>query len=201
MNQEHSSNVTIEVGKEHGEPYGLALAAQKRKSSAPTRRRDQGTEYDEVWCVIDVEAPQLNTFGFGNVHSFENGAELVPEEFHIVRWRRSRPLGLPDLKKLYADASVEGRRLMVLTEYSLSGPAEGFADRSRSFVFRFDPSSARILGEISSPGRRCSSGHDPCCVPDVVTTPTASLVAVGSSCMTATGTLLARWGEGTVSSC
>ncbi|XKK39979.1 RloB family protein [Nocardiopsis sp. ARC36] len=52
------SNVSIDVGDKHGEPYGLVLAAQKRQGSAPKRRRDQGTEYDEVWCVIDVEAPR-----------------------------------------------------------------------------------------------------------------------------------------------
>jgi hypothetical protein len=93
-----------------------------------------------------VVAAQLNAFGFGDVRSSENCAELVSEEFHIVWWRRSRPLGLPDLKKLYADASVEGRRLMVLAEHGLSGPAEEFADRSRSFVFRFDPRRAHVFG-------------------------------------------------------
>lgn len=52
------SNVSIDVGDRHGEPYGLVLAAQKRQESAHRRRGDQGTEYDEVWCVIDVEAPR-----------------------------------------------------------------------------------------------------------------------------------------------
>ncbi len=54
------SNVSIEVGPDHGEPYKLVNAAQKRRDSAPTRRGDQGTEYDEVWCVIDVEAPRAH---------------------------------------------------------------------------------------------------------------------------------------------
>lgn len=54
------SNVSIEVGRDHGEPYKLVKAAQKRMRAASGRRRDQGTEYDEVWCVIDVEAPRAH---------------------------------------------------------------------------------------------------------------------------------------------
>ncbi|NYJ33039.1 RloB family protein [Nocardiopsis aegyptia] len=52
------SNVSIEVGSQHGEPYKLVRAAQKRMGSAHRRRRDQGDRYNEVWCVIDVEAPR-----------------------------------------------------------------------------------------------------------------------------------------------
>lgn len=52
------SNVSIKVGDEHGEPYKLVRAAQKRQNSTHRRRSDQGTEYDEVWCVVDVEAPK-----------------------------------------------------------------------------------------------------------------------------------------------
>lgn len=59
MKRDHRfGNVHIDVGNQHGEPYGLVSAAQKRQSGAPGRRRDQGAGYDEVWCVIDVEAPQ-----------------------------------------------------------------------------------------------------------------------------------------------
>jgi hypothetical protein len=95
-------------------------------------------------CV--VVAAQLNAFGFGDVRAFEDGAELASEAFHIAWWRRSRPLGLPDLKKSYADASAEGRGLLVLSEHALTGPAGEFADRSRSFAFRFDPRGGRVFG-------------------------------------------------------
>ncbi|MFV2197702.1 RloB family protein [Nocardiopsis sp. LOL_012] len=52
------SNVSIRLGDQHGEPYGLVLDAKKRKESAHGRRREQGGEFDEVWCVIDIEAPR-----------------------------------------------------------------------------------------------------------------------------------------------
>lgn len=46
------------MGNTHGEAYKLVNAARKRKEEASRRRGDQGEPYDEVWCVIDVEAPQ-----------------------------------------------------------------------------------------------------------------------------------------------
>lgn len=92
-----------------------------------------------------VVAAQLNAFGFGDVRLTEAGTELVSAEFQVVRWQRARPLGLPDLKKLYADAAVEGKRLLVLADHGLTDPAEEFADRSRSFVFSFDPRRARVF--------------------------------------------------------
>lgn len=95
-------------------------------------------------CV--VVAAQLNAFGFGDVRASGDGVELTSEAFHITWWRRSRPLGLPDLKRLYADASVEGKGLLVLSEPGLTGPAEEFADRSRSFAFRFDPRRGHVFG-------------------------------------------------------
>lgn len=56
--EQRFSNVSIEVGNENREPYQLVRAAQKRQNSTHKKRSDQGTEYDEVWCVVDVEAPQ-----------------------------------------------------------------------------------------------------------------------------------------------
>src|SRR5699024_8412314 len=59
MKKQHRfSNVSIEVGGRHGEPYGLVNAALKHRDSPHRRRRQQGGEYDEVWCVVDVEAPE-----------------------------------------------------------------------------------------------------------------------------------------------
>lgn len=58
MRAEHRfSNMSIEIGDRHGEPYGLVNAALKHRDSTHHRRRRQGGEYDEVWCVVDVEAP------------------------------------------------------------------------------------------------------------------------------------------------
>ncbi|WP_157756102.1 hypothetical protein [Nocardiopsis dassonvillei] len=136
-------------GLESAEPPVVALDPG---DGTPAGRADRMLPLGAAGAPVDpnrpcgVVAAQLNAFGFGDVRSSEDRAELVSEEFHIVRWRRPRPLGLPDLKKLYADASVEGRRLLVLAEHGLSGPAEEFADRSRSFVFRFDPRRARVFG-------------------------------------------------------
>lgn len=93
-----------------------------------------------------VVAAQLNSLGFGDVRASKDGAELISEVLHIAWWRRSRALCLPDLKKLYADAAVEGKKLIVLTEYDLTGPAEKFADRSRSFAFWFDPHRGHVSG-------------------------------------------------------
>jgi hypothetical protein len=47
----------IKIGTEHGEPLGLVKAAIQHKCRARNSREDRYTDYDEVWCVVDVEAP------------------------------------------------------------------------------------------------------------------------------------------------
>lgn len=49
--------VRIELGPAHGVPTELVRAAVKHKRRAPTSRTDRCEPYDEVWCVMDVEAP------------------------------------------------------------------------------------------------------------------------------------------------
>lgn len=92
-----------------------------------------------------LAAAQLNAFGFGDVHFSVDGTELVSAEYQVVWWLRERSLGLPDLKRLFADAAVQGKLLLVLARHGLTGPAEEFADRSRSFAFSFDPRRARVF--------------------------------------------------------
>ncbi|MRH93014.1 RloB domain-containing protein [Nocardia sp. SYP-A9097] len=48
----------IKIGSQHGEPLGLVKAAVDHMDRAERCREDRWTPYDEVWCVIDVEAPQ-----------------------------------------------------------------------------------------------------------------------------------------------
>ncbi|MDI6413546.1 RloB family protein [Streptomyces albus] len=49
--------VQVEIGPRHGVPTELVRAAVKHKERAPRSREDRFTPYDEVWCVMDVEAP------------------------------------------------------------------------------------------------------------------------------------------------
>ncbi|MFJ2897750.1 RloB family protein [Streptomyces sp. NPDC087218] len=49
--------VAICLGGEHGEPKSLVRAAIDHQERAPRSASDRWTKYDEVWCVIDVEAP------------------------------------------------------------------------------------------------------------------------------------------------
>ncbi|GAA2048670.1 RloB family protein [Streptomyces cheonanensis] len=49
--------LTIALGPAHGVPTELVRAAVKHKERAPTSPADRRTAYDEVWCVMDVEAP------------------------------------------------------------------------------------------------------------------------------------------------
>ncbi|WP_055534778.1 RloB family protein [Streptomyces graminilatus] len=49
--------VTICLGGEHGEPMSLVKSAIKHRERAPQSPADRCTSYDEVWCVVDVEAP------------------------------------------------------------------------------------------------------------------------------------------------
>ncbi|MEU3216397.1 RloB family protein [Streptomyces sp. NPDC006971] len=49
--------VAVCLGGEHGEPKSLVKAAIEHKNRAPSSASDRWTAYDEVWCVIDVEAP------------------------------------------------------------------------------------------------------------------------------------------------
>ncbi|MEU9712565.1 RloB family protein [Streptomyces sp. NPDC047967] len=50
--------VAIRLGGEHGEPQSLVRAAIEHRKRAPRSPEDRRTAYDEVWCVIDVEAPR-----------------------------------------------------------------------------------------------------------------------------------------------
>lgn len=47
----------MQFGTAHGEPLGLVEAAIAHKERAPLSAADRFTPYDEVWCVLDVEAP------------------------------------------------------------------------------------------------------------------------------------------------
>ncbi|RGD60900.1 RloB domain-containing protein [Kitasatospora xanthocidica] len=49
--------VTICLGGDHGEPKSLVRSAIKHKERAAQSAADRYTPYDEVWCVVDVEAP------------------------------------------------------------------------------------------------------------------------------------------------
>ncbi|MFD8992217.1 RloB family protein [Streptomyces goshikiensis] len=49
--------VTICLGGDHGEPKSLVRSAIKHKERAAKSAADRRTPYDEVWCVVDVEAP------------------------------------------------------------------------------------------------------------------------------------------------
>nr|WP_272920976.1 RloB family protein [Streptomyces sp. SID2888] len=49
--------IQIQLGPEHGVPTALVRAAAKHQERAPRSRQDRFTPYDEVWCVMDVEAP------------------------------------------------------------------------------------------------------------------------------------------------
>ncbi|MGV9311724.1 RloB family protein [Streptomyces sp. NPDC003691] len=50
--------VTICIGGDHGEPKSLVRSAIRHKDRAPGSAADRRTPYDEVWCVVDVEAPR-----------------------------------------------------------------------------------------------------------------------------------------------
>ncbi|MFF3765701.1 RloB family protein [Streptomyces sp. NPDC001922] len=49
--------VELCMGGVHGEPKSLAQAAIEHQARAPRSAKDRYTAYDEVWCVVDVEAP------------------------------------------------------------------------------------------------------------------------------------------------
>lgn len=70
--------VSICVGGEHGEPKSLVRAAIEHKKRASRSCEDRRTEYDEVWCVIDVEAPRPHA-GLGEALALarRHGVEVV----------------------------------------------------------------------------------------------------------------------------
>ncbi|MEV4381204.1 RloB family protein [Streptosporangium sp. NPDC049644] len=47
----------VQFGPTHGEPLGLIKSAIDHQARAPKSAMDQFMAYDEVWCVVDVEAP------------------------------------------------------------------------------------------------------------------------------------------------
>lgn len=50
--------VSVCIGGTHGEPKTLVRAAIAHKKRAPQSAMDRYAAYDEVWCVMDVEAPR-----------------------------------------------------------------------------------------------------------------------------------------------
>ncbi|MEE1938289.1 RloB family protein [Streptomyces sp. TRM 70361] len=50
--------VEIRMGNGKGEPRSLVQAAIDHQRRAPRSPEDRRTAYDEVWCVVDVEAPR-----------------------------------------------------------------------------------------------------------------------------------------------
>lgn len=47
----------IKILGDFGEPFNLITKAKKHMKSARLRREDKFAPYDQVWCVLDVEAP------------------------------------------------------------------------------------------------------------------------------------------------
>lgn len=77
-----AGTVQIEIGREHGEPYGLVEEAIDHQRHAPERESDRFERYDQVWCVFDVEAPQPHP---------KLDAALQLAEKHDVRCAVSNP--------------------------------------------------------------------------------------------------------------
>lgn len=50
--------VRLCIGPRHGEPVTLVKDAIAHRNRAPQSAQDRYTAYDEVWCVMDVEAPR-----------------------------------------------------------------------------------------------------------------------------------------------
>lgn len=48
----------VRIGARHGEPKSLVRAAIEHQQRAPHSAQDRYAAYDEVWCVLDVEAPR-----------------------------------------------------------------------------------------------------------------------------------------------
>lgn len=53
-----SRPVQVCIGPRHGEPVTLVKDAIAHRDRAPQSPQDRCTAYDEVWCVMDVEAPR-----------------------------------------------------------------------------------------------------------------------------------------------
>ncbi|MFJ4435077.1 RloB family protein [Streptomyces sp. NPDC088923] len=58
LRAELSGTIRIAVGSAHGTPLKLVRDALKHRDRAPNERDDQFTAYEDVWCVMDVEAPK-----------------------------------------------------------------------------------------------------------------------------------------------
>ncbi|MFE0458129.1 RloB family protein [Kitasatospora sp. NPDC058965] len=52
-----SGNIQIKLGADHAVPLQLVNEAISHQSRAPRSAEDKFEKYDQVWCVMDVEAP------------------------------------------------------------------------------------------------------------------------------------------------
>ncbi|MEU4259668.1 RloB family protein [Streptomyces sp. NPDC052644] len=53
-----SPNIQIKFGRTHGVPSELVEDALSHQARAPRSAEDKYEPYDQVWCVMDVEAPK-----------------------------------------------------------------------------------------------------------------------------------------------
>ncbi|MFC5197788.1 hypothetical protein [Streptomyces kaempferi] len=94
--------------------------------------------------VTEVVA-QLRSMGFTDMElSSSDGSPFSSGGVHVVWWERSKDLGTSDVKQLYADATVEGKRLVVVINGGITRPATDFANRAKAFIFHLYRDSGRV---------------------------------------------------------
>ncbi|MEU8854430.1 hypothetical protein ACFUJX_22180 [Streptomyces rubiginosohelvolus] len=95
--------------------------------------------------LVTEVADQLRSMGFADLEfSPSDDSPFSSDGLHVAWWQRSKDLGTADIKQLYADAAVEGKRLVVLVNGRITRPATDFANKAEAFVFHLYPDSRRV---------------------------------------------------------
>jgi hypothetical protein len=87
---------------------------------------------------------QLSSMGFMGMELDSESPPCQSEHVAVAWWKRSKNLGISDIKTLYADASVEDKRLVVIIEGDATRPAMTFADKAKVFLFGLDRRQAHL---------------------------------------------------------
>lgn len=125
------------------EPDALPLFEEEPGPDAPPSLAEAGRG------VVRAVADQLNVLGFSTVLTGDFRSPIHSDGFDVqIRERGPKDLSLSDMERLNGTAAAVGedvpKRLILVTDGSISRPAAAFADKAKAFVFHVDRSTARL---------------------------------------------------------
>ncbi|MFI6991807.1 hypothetical protein [Nonomuraea wenchangensis] len=97
---------------------------------------------------LDAVLEQLTAFGFGDIREGEPDSLIHSDTYHVDWSGRTKDLSTSEIQRLNGVAAAAGedlpKRLIVITNGRISGPAAEFADKAKAFVYSLNPATGRL---------------------------------------------------------